>query len=162
MSARPSPTHPLREGITRRCLLQNSARSFIGVGLGGLLSTLSPKALAASVTTAKGRHFGRAKRVLVILEQGGLSHMDTWDPKPDAPAEHRSPYKPISTNVAGIQFTELLAKTAKVADKLAVVRSMHHKVKVDDHPKGTQYTLSGEIPGGPVEMPDIGSIVALR
>ena len=162
MSARPTPPHPLREGISRRCLLQNSARSFIGVGLGGLLSTLSPKALAASVTTAKGRHFGRAKRVLVSLEQGGLSHMDTWDPKPDAPAEHRSPYKPISTNVAGIQFTELLAKTAKLADKLAVVRSMHHKVKVDDHPKGTQYTLSGEIPGGPVEMPDIGSIVALR
>jgi hypothetical protein len=100
--------------------------------------------------------------VLVILEQGGLSHMDTWDPKPNAPSEHRSVYKPISTNVDGIQFTELLSKTAKVADKLAVIRSMCHKVKVDDHPKGTQYALSGEIPGGPVEMPDMGSVVSFK
>ena len=88
--------------------------------------------------------------------------MDTWDPKPNAPSEHRSIFKPIGTKVPGMQFTELLAKTAKVADKLAVVRSMYHKIKVDDHPKGTQYILSGEVPGGPVEMPDIGSVVAFR
>ena len=100
-----------------------------------------------------------AKNVLVILEQGGLSHLDTWDPKPEAPTDHRSPFKPISTNVAGIQFTELLAHTSQVADKLAVVRSMRHpKSGANGHPDGTQYMLSGSHPGNPMEMPDIGCI----
>ena len=98
--------------------------------------------------------------MLVIYEQGGLSHMDTWDPKPDVLAEHRSPFKPIATKVPGMQFTELLSNTARFADKLAVVRSMHHaKGGADAHPNGTQYALSGSHPGGPTEMPDIGSIV---
>ena len=115
--------------------------------------------MAAALAAGMGN--GRAKNVLVILEQGGLSHMDTWDPKPDAPADHRSPYKPIATNVAGIQFTELLTHTAKVADKLTVIRSMHHKASnTNGHPLGTRYALSGEVPEGPVEMPDIGSVVA--
>ena len=156
-------TSSLREGITRRCLLNRGARSFVGLGLGGVLSALGGGPLLGTGSGGgHGKHFGRAKRVLVILEQGGLSHMDTWDPKPNAPSEHRSVFKPIGTKVPGMQFTELLAKTAKVADKLAVVRSMYHKIKVDDHPRGTQYILSGEVPGGPVEMPDIGSVVAFR
>jgi hypothetical protein len=126
-------------------------RSFIGLGLIGGLSALAGfPALAAGGSVKRTGHFGRAKNVLVLLEQGGLSHMDTWDPKPDVVAEHRSPYKPIATNVPGMQFTELLKKTARHADKLAVVRSMHHKTNVaNGHPLGTQY-----------EMPDMGSVVA--
>ena len=138
-------------------MLRVQRRSFLGLGMAGGLSLLSSGRLSASGASGSGR----AKNVLVILEQGGLSHMDTWDPKPDAPADHRSIYKPISTNVAGIQFTELLAQTAKVADKLTVIRSMHHTTNVaNGHPTGTQYALSGEVPGGPVEMPDIGSVAA--
>ena len=57
--------------------------------------------------------------------------MDTFDPKPEAVAEHRSPFKPIDTVVPGLRFTELLAKTAKVADKLAVVRCMHQPTPGD-------------------------------
>ncbi|MCH7988844.1 MAG: DUF1501 domain-containing protein [Planctomycetes bacterium] len=103
----------------------------------------------------------RAKNVLVVLEQGAMSHVDTWDPKPDVATDHRSPFKPVSTNVPGIQFTELLSHTARIADKLAVVRSMFHpKSGANGHPKGTQYMLSGSHPGGPIEMPDIGSVVA--
>jgi hypothetical protein len=121
----PSFSDSLREGITRRCLLQRSARNFVGIGLGGMLSALGGKsAFAGAGSAQQGKHFGRAKNVLVILEQGGLSHMDTWDPKPDAPSEHRSIFKPISTNVPGMQFTELLAKTAKVADKLGVLKAL--------------------------------------
>lgn len=132
-------------------------RSFLGLGIAGGIGLCSGGQVNAALAAANGR----AKNVLVILEQGGLSQMDTWDPKPDAPADHRSPYRPISTNVAGMQFTELLPHTAKVADKLAVIRSMHHKVNsTNGHPLGTRYALSGEVPGGPVEMPDIGSVVA--
>lgn len=100
---------------------------------------------------------GRAKQVLVVLEQGGVSHVDTFDPKPETAAEHRSPFRPIDTNVPGIQFTELMKHTARHADKLAVVRSMTHSIA--GHPEGTAYLLQGFKPGGPLEMPDVGAAV---
>jgi len=136
---------------------QLSRRSMLRLGAAGVLGLSLPQCLQA---VAKGNR--RAKNVLVIYEQGGLSHMDTWDPKPEAFVDHRSPYKPIATNVPGIQFSELMPLTAKLADKLAVVRSMHHaRNGADAHPNGTQYALSGSHPSASsIEMPDIGSIVA--
>ena len=131
-------------------------RSFLGLGLAGGLS------LYAGSLSAAGQK-AQAKRILVIYEQGGMSHIDTWDPKPEIPVDHRSPFAPVATNVPGIQFTSLLSKTSRVADKLAIVRSMYHKGgEVNGHPDGTQYALSGEIPGGPVEMPDMGGVAAFR
>lgn len=137
-------------------------RSFLGLGLGGALSALTGIDVASARQPAV--RSGRAKRVLVIFEQGGLSHIDTWDPKPDAPAEHRSPFKPIKTSVEGVYFTELLRNTARVANKLTVVRCMTQpKPGIgNSHPKGSQYIFSGEPPGGPVEMPDISAVVAHR
>jgi len=139
-------------------------RNFLGIGIAGGLSLLDlPSVTNAADDSSGGDRPGRAKNVLVILEQGGMSHIDTWDPKPDALAEHASPYRPIKTNVPGMQFTELLTKTSQVADKLTVIRSMHHKSGVaNGHPKGTQYALSGHVPVGALEMPDIGSAVAHR
>ena len=124
-------------------------RSFLGIG-GSALGQAKPGA--------------RAKQVLVIFEQGGVSHIDTWDPKPDAPTEHRSPFKTIKTKADGVYVTELLTHTAKLMDKLAIVRCMTQPTPGigNSHPKGSQYVYSGEAPGGPVEMPDIGSIVAQR
>lgn len=122
------------------------------------LSLLNRSASAEAAKSTAG-----AKSVLLIMEQGGVSHIDTWDPKPEMPSDHRSPYQPVATCVPGMQFTSLLSKTAQVADKLAVVRSMYHKDGgVNGHPDGTQYTLSGEVPGGPVEMPDMGGVAAHR
>ena len=119
-----------------------------------------PQLLAAESGSAT-TDTASAKRVIVILEQGGLSHIDTWDPKPDAVAEHRSPFRPISTTVSGMQFTSLLPRTARIAHKLAVVRSMHHnKGGADAHPNGTQYALSGAHPSSILEMPDVGSVVS--
>lgn len=136
-------------------------RSFLGLGIGGIISALTGID-ASAATPILGK--GRAKRVLVLFEQGGVSHIDTWDPKPEAPLEHRSPFKPIRTRADGMQFTELLAKTARVADKLTVVRCMTQPTPGigNSHPKGSQYVYSGEAPGGPVDMPDIGSVVAHR
>lgn len=136
---------------TRRILLQTGTAGVLGMPLPQLLAAESVGSVAMSPV---------AKRVIVILEQGGLSHIDTWDPKPDAVAEHRSPFRPISTTVPGIQFTSLLARTARVAHKLAIVRSMHHnKGGADAHPNGTQYALSGAHPSSIVEMPDMGCVV---
>jgi hypothetical protein len=136
-------------------------RSFLGLGVAGGLHLLSGLSRAASVSPSRAA--GKARHVIVILEQGGLSQVDTWDPKPDAVAEHRSPFRPIATSVPGIQFSSLLPHTARIAHKLAVVRSFHHKTNVaNGHPLGTQYVLSGSVPGGPIEMPDMGSVVAHR
>ncbi|HLK58279.1 MAG TPA: DUF1501 domain-containing protein [Chthonomonadaceae bacterium] len=137
-----------------------SRRSFLGLGLGGVLSALTGLEAQGAEPTGKAR----ARRVLVLFEQGGVSHIDTWDPKPDAPAEHRSPFKPIRTKVDGVYFTELLRQTAQVADKLTVVRCMTQPTPGigNSHPKGSQYVYSGEAPGGPVDYPDISSVVAHR
>ena len=138
---------------TRRKLLTTGTAGILGMSLPQLLAVETSRAALGSAA---------AKRVIVILEQGGLSHIDTWDPKPDAVAEHRSPFRPISTTVSGMQFTSLLPRTARIAHKLAVVRSMHHnKGGADAHPNGTQYALSGAHPSSILEMPDVGSVVSL-
>ena len=144
----------------------NSRRSFLQLGMLGAASTLLPRSMAVGGVgkpTGIGKA-ARAKNVLVIFEQGGVSQMDTFDPKPEAVAEHRSPFKTIDTVVPGMRFNELLAKTAKVADKLTVVRCMNQPTPGigNSHPKGSRYVFSGEAPGGPVEMPDLGSILSLR
>ena len=136
-------------------------RHLVTTGTAGILGMSLPQLLAAE-SGSEITHSASAKRVIVILEQGGLSHIDTWDPKPEAVAEHRSPFLPISTTVPGMQFTSLLPRTARIAHKLAVVRSMHHnKGGADAHPNGTQYALSGAHPSSILEMPDVGSVVSL-
>lgn len=144
-------------------------RSFLGIGLGGVVSALTGISSSALAQTPGGsatlsNSKAKAKRLLVLFEQGGVSQIDTWDPKPDAPAEHRSPFKPISTNVPGIQFTELLTKTARVANKLSIVRCMTQPTPGigNSHPLGSQYIYSGEAPGGPIELPDMSAIIANR
>ncbi len=131
-------------------------RSFISLSAGGLLATMTMPVLAASRRK-------QAQSVLVIFEQGGVSQVDTWDPKPDAVSEHRSPFPTIKTKVPGLNFTSLLTRTAQHADKLSVVRCMTQpKPGIgNSHPKGSQYIFSGEAPGGPEEMPDISSVVSL-
>jgi len=142
--------------------LRANRRSLMKYGTAGVLGCSLPQMLAVEALAAKSPQSGRARNVLVVLEQGGLSHTDTWDPKPNVVSEHRSPQSPISTVVPGMQFTNLLPNTARIADRLSVIRSMYHpKSGANGHPKGTQYALSGRHPGGPIEMPDIGSVVAM-
>lgn len=133
-------------------------RSFVSLGAAGLAAFSRWQSALAAPAAAK------AKQVLVIFEQGGVSHIDTWDPKPELAAEHASPFKPIQTKIPGLIVTELLAKTALHLDKLTVVRCMTQPTPGigNSHPKGSQYIFSGEAPGGPDEMPDIGSVVSYR
>src|SRR5881398_2518327 len=94
----------------------SSRRDFLSVGsLGFLGLTLSEYLQPAATSPVPGK----ATSVILFWLEGGPSHIDTWDPKPN------SNFKPISTNVAGIQVSELLPKIAKKMDKLAMVRSMY-------------------------------------
>ena len=142
---------PAQHYYSRRKFVRNTSLGALGMSLADILF-LEKGARAA------GGPRPQARNVLVLLEQGGLSHIDTWDPKPDQVSDHRSPFKPIKTNVPGIEFTELLAKTARHADKLAVLRGMHHTI--GDHPAGTAFALRGNNPNAAIHYPDMGSVVA--
>ncbi len=88
----------------------------------------------------------------MIWLSGGPSQVDTWDPKPN------SNFKPISTNVAGIQISELFPRVARHMDKLSIIRSMH--TEENNHPEGTYYGMTGHRPSRAFRFPSFGSIVS--
>src|SRR5580700_8829672 len=108
-------------------------RSFLNAGSLGFLGLSLRNALAAEAAS-KLPVDGKAKAVILFWLEGGPSHIDTWDPKTN------SNFKPISTNVAGIQVSELLPQIAKRMDKFALVRSMH--TRGTDHPQATHYAIT--------------------
>lgn len=106
------------DGISRRSFLQVGVAGMASVGLPGVL-----RAMTGGNPDAK-----RAKDTAVILlwMDGGPGHMDTYDMKPDAPAEFRGIWRPIRTNVPGMEISELMPMQAKIADRFSIVRSLHH------------------------------------
>jgi hypothetical protein len=119
------------------------------------------RALAGKVSTSARPP--RAKACILLFMWGGPAHQDTWDMKPDAPSEYRGAFKPISTNVPGIQICEHLPRMAGHADKLALIRSMTHGDV--DHTTGTHFLLTGRgVPrrGAPhhEDWPSYGAVLA--
>ncbi len=97
--------------------------------------------------------------VILVFCHGGPSHLDTYDLKPEATAEYRGPYKPIRTNVPGIEISELFPLQAKIADKFALVRSVHHAHF--DHQDGAQMFLTGRKPLTIKPKPDHPDFIAV-
>ncbi|MGL5095424.1 MAG: DUF1501 domain-containing protein [Planctomycetia bacterium] len=125
------------------------------VGLGGLgLSDLLQLRAAAGEPD-------KDTAVIFLWLPGGPPHMDTFDLKPDAPAEYRGPFKPIATNVPGVEICEHLPRMAGIADKYNIVRSCAHEFA--DHGGGHKRFLTGRIPASPVgfvnDSPAVTSIV---
>ena len=106
-------------------LLQNR-RQFLQIGYSGFLGMSLPSLLAGRAVTSATAQVVRAKSVIFILLSGGLGHHDSWDMKPDGPEAIRGEFKPIHTNVPGIDICEHMPGLAARADKLAIVRSMSH------------------------------------
>ena len=140
---------------------QASRRTFLKAGMLGasgltLSSLLRCQALAKAAGSAV-----REKNVIILWMRGGPSHIDMWDPKPDAPAEYRGEFGLSSTNVPGIQLTDMLPKSGKIMDKWSIIRSLHHADA--GHSSGDQICFTG-YPSGPSpdvnDMPSCGSIVA--
>lgn len=120
------PSHlngSLSTPASRREILQLGGLAGLSACLPGLLGN-HVRGATLENDPASGRMFGRAKQVIFLFLSGGPPQHETFDPKPLAPLEIRGPFKPISTNVPGIQFSELLPRTAVRADRLAVIRSM--------------------------------------
>lgn len=143
-------------------------REFLRAGSLGLFGLGLPQLLASSSTGASAgfpnsRPSGRAKACILLFMWGGPAQQDTWDPKPDAPADYRGEFRPISTSVPGIRICEHLPQLAQRMDDLALIRSMTHDSV--DHTHATHYLLTGrdvERRGQPLheDWPGYGAIMA--
>src|SRR5256884_7137256 len=101
-----------------------SRRSFLQLGVAGMASVGLPQLLRAKEQSAATSGSKKNTSVILIWLDGGPSHMDLYDMKPDAPAEYRGLWRPIPTNVPGMRISELFPKQARVADKFSIVRSI--------------------------------------
>jgi uncharacterized protein (DUF1501 family) len=122
----------MRDRWGRREFLRAGLSGFASLSLPGLLRL---RAAAAAQTTPR-------TAVILVWLRGGASHLDTFDPKPDAPADYRGPFAPIATKIPGIQISELLPRLAACADRFALVRSLTHTG--GGHPAGSLQMLSGD------------------
>ena len=125
-----------------------------GLTLGRMLKLEAAEDQTAGVPAVTAK----AKSVIHIYLQGGFAHMDSFDPKPDAPLEYRGILDPIATSVPGIQFSSHMRETAKVADRLTVVRSMTHTEV--DHQRGEHSMFTGYRPSPALVYPSMGSVVS--
>jgi hypothetical protein len=133
--------------MDRREFLYTGLFGGLGLSLGDVLklnaqSSISPK----------------AQSVIHIFLPGGAAAQETWDPKPLAPAEYRGPLKSVQTAIPGVHFSEHLSNTAKIADKLTIVRSMTHGEAA--HERGTHNMFTGYKPSPAVNYPSFGSVVS--
>ena len=142
------------DGVTRRHLLQVGGSAMLGLSLSQMLR-LKP----AQANQVGGGSFGKAKSVILVYLQGGPSHLDLWDPKPDVPDNVKSIFSPIDTKTPGLQFTELLPKLAQVTDKVTMLRSVSYTpIGLFNHTAAiyqmhTGYTADKVSPSGQLEPP---------
>lgn len=139
------------QGFTRRTALKAGFLGLTGLTVGNHLR------LQAAGSAAKSD-----KSVILIWLDGGPSHMDSYDPKPDAPSEYRGPWSALQTNVPGIFLSETLPQHAQLADKMAFIRSVSHGT--GDHFAGAHWMLTGRFGSTsvnlPQKFPSVGSYIS--
>jgi len=128
-------------GQTRRSALQLGLAGFIGTGFSQLLQ------LKAFAGDAVGNG-AKAKSCILVWLDGGPTHYETFDPKPDAPSEVRGEFNAIETKVPGIQLSEHMTRLASIADKFSIIRSIRHEQ--GNHGAGNHYMMTGAPPRIPV------------
>ena len=133
--------------MDRREFLYTGLFGGLGLSMGDIL-----KLNAESSITPK------AQSVIHIFLPGGAAAQEMWDPKPLAPSEYRGPLGSVQTVIPGVRFSEHLSKTAKIADKLTVIRSMTHGEAA--HERGTHNMFTGYKPSPAVNYPSFGAVVS--
>ncbi|MCL6502296.1 MAG: DUF1501 domain-containing protein [Pirellulales bacterium] len=139
------------QGMSRRTAIKAGFLGVAGLGLADLLRM-----------RAEGAAASKDKAVILLWLDGGPSHMETYDPKPEAPSDYRGPWGAIPTNVPGMMVSETLPRHAKHADKMIFVRSLHHDT--GDHFAGAHWMLTGRFGSTaadlPQKYPSVGSYAA--
>lgn len=161
-----------RQGMSRRDVLRVGGSGMFGLTLGSMLKM---QAQAEETKIAGGPGWGKAKSVVLIYLQGGPSHLDLWDPKPDAPDNVKSIFQPIATKLPGVNFTEILPKLAQINDKFTMIRSLgytpnglfNHTAAIYQMMTGyttDKVSASGQLePPSPKDFPNFGSnIIRLK
>jgi hypothetical protein len=138
-------------GPRRRDLLRAGVLGFLGLGLDDWFRL---RALAAD----RSRPSAPARNCILIWLAGGPSHIDTFDPKPAAPADVRGEFKPIATSVPGLQISEIFPGLAKMMDRVTLIRSMTSPEA--DHDRASHHLLTGYRPLPALVYPSYGSVVA--
>jgi hypothetical protein len=136
------------DGFTRRDFLHAGSVATLGLTLPGWMSLKT-----------QGATSDQDVNCIMLFLVGGPSQIDTWDPKPKAPAEVRGPFKPIDTRVPGIQISEIFPKTAQHTDKFSLVRSVYHTATAV-HDTGHQMMQTGRLFTGGIEHPHAGCVLA--
>lgn len=154
MSAPNIPTAARCDGVSRRDFLHLGSLTALGFGLSDLLRI---RARAAELGQRE-LQAPRSTSCILIWLDGGPSHLDTFDPKPDAPSEIRSPFKSMATRVPGLHICEHLPRIAGIMDQVALIRSLTHEL--GNHDTGTRFLLTGHRPNPAMEHPSLGSWVA--
>ncbi len=148
---------PWENPVSRRGFLKVGGLGATGLSLGSLL-----RAQACAGTGNEGVSPSSERSVILIWLDGGPPQHETYDPKPDAPAEFRGPLKAISTAVPGVQVSELLPEHARLMNKMSIIRSMYHDN--GDHFAAAHWMLTGYLGSNatnlPPQYPSAGSIIA--
>ena len=145
--------------VTRRDVLRVGGSAMLGLSLGGLLKLQSAGAAMPSPRFADAPGFNKAKSIIMVYLQGGPSHIDLWDPKENVPDNVKSVFKPISTKIPGIKFTENLPRLSQLNDRFTMIRSMSYTPKgLFNHTAAiyqmmTGYTTDKVSPSGQLEPP---------
>src|SRR5436190_5063816 len=133
-------------------------REFLFVGLVGSLGLTLGNMFKLQAQSAPGGDKAKAQSIINIFLPGGIAAQESFDPRMLAPVEFRGPLGGVKTSVEGVYFSEVMKNTAKVADKICVIRSMTHGEA--DHDRGTHNMFTGWRPSPAIQYPSIGSIVS--
>lgn len=146
----------------RRDFLRLGGTSAIGLGLLDLVAArrIAAAEPASANSNAPVTPSAKAKSCILIWLDGGPSHLELFDPKPEAPVEVRGPMASIGTSLPGIRLGECMERTAKILDQVAIVRSMTSPL--GEHNFGTHYLMTGYKPSPALEYPAYGSVLATQ
>jgi hypothetical protein len=159
----------LCDGINRREILRIGGLGFTGLMWPDWLRSRAAAAGRNHKRTSSAGGFGKAKSCILVFSYGGPSHLETWDPKPEAPKEIRGEFQPIATNLPGLRISEHLPRLAKIANSYTLVRSVSHRD--NDHAIGAYLALTGfshpknailgiEPAASAQDLPSLGSVVS--
>ena len=142
---------PLCNGVSRRSFLQAGSAGLAGMTLPALMNLQARGAVVESQA--------KIKNCITIFLVGSPGHLDTWDMKPDAPAEVRGKFSPISTKVPGIQICEHFPLMARMMDKVSLIRSLNYNTG-STHENGQRWMMTGHDFGPDAVKPHVGSVIS--